>query len=114
MAAVIGRAVMWAIGPMIVWGIKQIGGLLVWLGVTWFIAESDFGMELIWRWLRDTQYDPGHLVLPEWREDWTEAVCAANAWVPIAEAWVLFKLYWSMSVAAVSVGWTFRLMSLGK
>ena len=104
------------LGPLLAglgaWLAMQIGYLLVWVSVSLLLMYTDFGMDLIYRMISVSGYDVSALVLPEWREEWTEAVCVANAWVPIAEAWVIFKLYWSMKVSSITVKWTTSLIGM--
>jgi len=98
------------LGVAFAWLLKQAALIAVWFGVTWFLVDSDFGVQIVHRWLRDMNWHVGILTVPEWQEAWEAPVCAANAWVPIAESWLLFKTFWAASVSGLAVKWTHQLM----
>lgn len=67
-------------------------GYLTWLG-------TDY-IRLFFYWVTDSNPVDGlgveWLHMPEWVEEWDDGLCALNAWLPIAETWAFFKVYWSM------------------
>jgi hypothetical protein len=96
-------------------------------GVQWLIADSAKKAAVftfscmffyaVWRSFAGG-FVPATLGLPdiptEWKGSLEEAAAALNAWLPIAELWVMLKLYFNLYLSALSTRFAIRVMEFGR
>lgn len=75
--------------------------------------KSDFGHAIVYKWANSAGWGDSvnWLLMPNIPGNWTEWLNAANAWVALAEAWRIVKLYYSMKVSSIGVSLAWRFFS---
>lgn len=47
--------------------------------------------------------------MPEIPAEWGTLICAVNGWFPVAEAWIVFKLWLTLQITIIPLKWGLRI-----